>query len=424
MPLKTSELVREQAALLCEEEAHHIAQTRGPYHRTQHAARYRITAAKIRGLMLDMTPEGDTAHRPGAPPLKTAEDLRREAAGLCDEAAAYFDQRITDHYDREQAISSFGYIAREIRSIPLHAPKNAANGTGAAGPLDLGQAGTASPTAAPTLRERVEGLAYRFWSLHPSELDPLPASSSWGGRGGKRAKYYADAMTDLMTDIARENAELRAEVARLGGLPPATPVMTRADEPSAEPGYDFWAVVGLRAGENAEGYVIEASPDCRARDIFVNGPALSDNGDDLAWTAGRPSGLYLIRMSPQGDEDNFALNVRAVTPLCAAASDVTRPVADQIADLVADLAHARNAMPPLGARVRVIESGRKGSITGIRYRVDLDGSRLSEAPAGPRRVLERAAFTVLALPVDPADDTSASGQATAEPVGPEPETTA
>ncbi|MFX6945473.1 hypothetical protein ABTH53_20675, partial [Acinetobacter baumannii] len=75
----------------------------------------------------------------------------------------------------------------------------------------------------------------------------------------------------LVADLASENAGLRAEVDRLKGLPPAVPTAPR-EEACDEPGYDFWAIVALRyRGDYVEAYVMQASEDCTARDILING---------------------------------------------------------------------------------------------------------------------------------------------------------
>lgn len=168
------------------------------------------------------------------------------------------------------------------------------------------------------LRQRIAAVASRLWSVHPREFDDMPPSAyPTQMQGGRRAQFYADQIESLVADIGRENAELHAEVARLNGSPPAA---IPGSEPASEddaPGRDFWAIVALRRkGHDVEAYVIHGSPDCYARDILVDGDAMSDNGDTLAWASGRHPGVYRLTMNPRSSGiDDFDMNVNGVTPL-------------------------------------------------------------------------------------------------------------
>lgn len=262
----------------------------------------------------------------------------------------------------------------------------------------------------PDLVARIEALAYRFWSLHPRDLDGRPPAPGWENRGGQRAAFYAEAMTDVVRDLARENAEMRAQIARLHGQPPVTPRPFLRGSGEGEPGYDFWAVVGLRIEPEhdiARAFVIEASPDCAAREIFVNGPETGENGDDLAWSKGRPSGLYLIQMSPHGGEDDFDLNVVAVSPLCPLGDDIARTLAEHLARLDWQLVLERTARPAIGVPVRAGEAsgryaGRRGVIEGIEYRVRLRSLARDRERRGVLVTLPRDALIPLALTPDAA----------------------
>lgn len=274
----------------------------------------------------------------------------------------------------------------------------------------------------PDLVARIEALAYQFWSLHPRELDGRAPRPGWENRGGQRAAFYAEAMTDVVRDIARENAEMRAEIARLRGQPPVAPRPFLRNDTGTEPGYDFWAVVGLRIEPEhdiARAFVLEASPDCAAREIFVNGPETGENGDDLAWSKDRPSGLYLIQMAPQGGEDDFDLNVIAVSPLCPLGGEVARTIAEHLAQIEWQLVAERTARPAIGVPVRAGQesgryAGRRGVIEGIEYRVRMASLTRDPERRGVLITLPREALMPLALTPDPTRASAAAAPQTSQ----------
>jgi hypothetical protein len=412
MTYKSPKVLREEAALLCEAAAEALARGTGAYSRVQHAALHRATAVQIRELAIaapgtqaepvTTTPPYSRNLPPG---WKRALDMIEDAAALCDGSAAYFDQNVSDHYDREQGVRSLRYIAGEIRCLtvrPVTAPTSMPSGCDR--PAEPAE-GLVEPSGTSPIQARIDDLAYRLWSVHPSQIKDGPPREAFKGRGGKRANHYADAIAKLFADIARENAGLRAEVERLGGLPPALPTAASAGEAEdGEPGRDFWAVIALRhRGDDVEAYVMQASPDCVRCEILINGDALSENGDTLTWSAGRPPGVYRVRMNPRmRGEDDFELNISAVTPLFELDPGPFRTSAEQVQDLKAALAAQATAQPGLNDRIRAnLEagprfSGRKATITDIRYTVRFDPLLRGSEATSPTKALARSAFSVIA----------------------------
>ncbi len=268
------------------------------------------------------------------------------------------------------------------------------------------------------LRKAIASLATRLWAVHPTEIDAMPPSRYPADmRGGRRAQFYAACIEDLVADLGRQNAELRAEVDRLHGLPPAPLPMREdrnegsspVDDEAAPRLREFWAVVALQVkGKDAEAYVLDASPDCYAYDILINGAAMSDNGDTLAWTHGRKPGVYRIAMDPRPEGvDDIDLGIHAVTPLFELDETLSKTNADQIADLKAALLVQADRSPLPGAEIRFNMdasprfSGRRGTITALIYLIQCEDLGLRAEAHEPMARAKRHEFLVLKpAPVD------------------------
>ncbi len=247
---------------------------------------------------------------------------------------------------------------------------------------------------------RINALASRFASIDAAEIDRRPPAPAWEGQGGKRAQWYAEEMEALVDTLRRETAALRAEVARLGGQV-AVPEPGSETMPSEGPGHDYWAVVALGGSEDPAGerqaFVIHRSPDCEAHEVFANGPDMSENGNDLVWTAGRSNGLYLVHLAITGDGDDFTLDVKTATTICALDRDTATTVAEEIRDLHARVWRANEERPQIGTLVHVkagngATSGRLGTIEAIRYGIRLHPN--SDGTDGPLVDQPRESFTV------------------------------